>query len=98
MSSGVELIYENVPIGANLLKYAENDDSASSKCVKLHFKKLLWKTLFRLNAWKYVFQALESQPDSASFIKANGRNYEVQGPEKHTSKRFIEKVSSIKFA
>ena len=44
------------------------------------------------------FQALESQPDSASVVIANGRNYEVQGPEKHTSKRLIEKVSFIKVA
>ena len=38
MSSGVELIYEIVLIGANFLKDAENDDSVSSKYVKSHSK------------------------------------------------------------
>ena len=53
MSSGVELIYEKVPIGANLFKNAENndlvmskhisenDDLVMSKYVKSHFKQLL---------------------------------------------------------
>ena len=40
MSSGVELIYEKVPIGANFFKNAENDNSAMFKYVKLHFKQL----------------------------------------------------------
>ena len=41
MSSGVELIYENVPIGANFFKNAKIDNSAMSKYVKSHFKQLL---------------------------------------------------------
>ena len=41
MTSGVELIYGKVPIGANLLKNAENDNSFQSIYVKLHFKQLL---------------------------------------------------------
>ena len=47
MSSEVDLIYEKVPIGAKLVKNAENDNSVMFKYVKLHFKQLLWKTLFR---------------------------------------------------
>ena len=31
-------------------------------CVKLHFKELILKTLFRYNPLKYVFQALQHQP------------------------------------
>ena len=40
-TSGVQLIYEKVPIGANLLKNAENDYSFQSIYVKSHFKQLL---------------------------------------------------------
>ena len=40
-TSGVQLIYEKVPIGANLLKNAKNDDSFGTKSVKSHFKQLL---------------------------------------------------------
>ena len=46
MSSEVEVIYEKVPIGAKLVKNAENDNSVLFKYVKLHFKQLLWQTLF----------------------------------------------------
>ena len=38
---GVELIYEKVLIGANLLKNAEYDYSFQSIYVKSHFKQLL---------------------------------------------------------
>ena len=41
MTSGVQLIYGKVPIGANLLKNAENDYSFQSIYVKSHFKQLL---------------------------------------------------------
>ena len=37
-------------------------------------------------------------PQTFSFVQANGVKYEVWGPEKHISKRFIEKASSIKVA
>ena len=41
MSSGFELIYQNVPIGANLFKYAENEDSVMFKYVKSYSKQVL---------------------------------------------------------
>ena len=41
MTSGVELIYGKVPIGANLLKNAKSDESFKSIYVKIHFKQLL---------------------------------------------------------
>ena len=47
MSSEVEVINEKLPIGAKLVKNAENDNSVMFKYVKLHFKQLLLKTLFR---------------------------------------------------
>ena len=47
MTCGFKLIYEKVPIGANLFKNAENDDLVGSMYVKSHFKQLLLKALFR---------------------------------------------------
>ena len=41
------LIYEKVYIKVFILKNDENDDSTVFKYVKLHFKELLYKTLFR---------------------------------------------------
>ena len=41
MSSEVEVIYEKLPIGAKLVKNAENDNSVMFMYVKLHFKQLL---------------------------------------------------------
>ena len=41
MSSEVGVIYEKVPIGAKLIKNAENDNLAMFKYIKLHFEQLL---------------------------------------------------------
>ena len=41
MSSEVDLIYEKVPMGAKLVKNAENDNSVMFMYVKLYFKQLL---------------------------------------------------------
>ena len=98
MKYGVELICEKVPIGANLLNNAENDNSFRSKYVKSHFKLLLSKTFFRFNAWKYVFQGpnvriLLHLPEQMMTFEALKNIF----PRVLSEKRLLQKVLKMPF-
>ena len=57
MTSRVGLIYEKVPIGANLLKNAENDYSFQSMYVKSHLSNFYKRYFFDRTLWNMFFRA-----------------------------------------